>query len=57
MFVNIIMIPNRRLIKYDAKTKTLEVLLSGLHFANGVQLSRDEDFVLVSESARARVMR
>jgi len=34
-----------------------EVLLSNLHFANGVQLSRYDDFVLVAETTRARIMK
>lgn len=49
--------PTGRLVKYDAKTKTNTVLISNLHFANGVQLSENEDFVLVTETVGARVMR
>lgn len=49
--------PSGRLVKYDAKSKRNTVLISKLHFANGVQLSPNEDFVLVSELMRARVMR
>lgn len=45
------------MIRYDAKTKKNSVLLDGLHFANGVILSDDESFVLVSETARGRVLR
>jgi len=48
---------NLRLIRTDPKTKKSEVLLNGLHFANGVQLSKDEEFVIVSESVRSRVMK
>lgn len=46
-----------RLIKYDAKTKTNSVLISGLSIANGVQLSSKEDFVLVNESNKGRTLR
>ncbi|OXA61030.1 Adipocyte plasma membrane-associated protein [Folsomia candida] len=46
-----------RLIKYDPKTKKNTVLISSMHFSNGVQLSENEDFVLVTETARARVLR
>lgn len=46
-----------RLIKYDPKTKKSTVLLNGIHFANGVQLSKSEDFILVSETVRSRVLK
>lgn len=39
--------PSGRLMKYDAKKKKSEVLFHGIHFANGVQLSKNEDFVMV----------
>ncbi|USG60445.1 SMP-30/gluconolactonase/LRE family protein [Sneathiella marina] len=35
----------------------IETLLSGLHFANGVCLAPDESFVLVAETAAARIMK
>lgn len=35
----------------------IETLLSGLHFANGVCLAADESFVLVAETAAARIMK
>lgn len=46
-----------RLLKYDPKTNSNEVLIDGLHFANGVVLSPKEDFVLVAESVRSRIHR
>lgn len=46
-----------RLLSYDPQTKQTRVLLDGLHFANGVALSAAEDFVLVNETWRYRVMR
>ncbi|KAI0239757.1 Adipocyte plasma membrane-associated protein [Lamellibrachia satsuma] len=46
-----------RLIRFDPHKKTTKVLIDGLHFGNGVQLSRDEDFVLVAESTTARILR
>lgn len=49
--------PSGRLIKYDPKTKSSSVLIDNLHFANGVQLSKDEDFVMVAELVRSRVWR
>jgi len=49
--------PSGRLLKYDPKTKSSTVLMNGIHFANGVQLSRNEDFVLVSETVRSRILK
>lgn len=44
--------PHGRLLRFDPSTNTTETLLEDLYFANGVALSRNEDFVLVVESAR-----
>jgi len=49
--------PYGRLLEYDPATKQTKVLLEGLYFANGVALSSDERFVLVSETWRYRVTR
>ncbi|XP_063599967.1 adipocyte plasma membrane-associated protein Hemomucin-like isoform X2 [Penaeus indicus] len=49
--------PSGRLIKFDPKTKKNTVLMKNLHFANGVQLSPDHDFVLVCETFQKRVWR
>ncbi|KAI5748431.1 hypothetical protein M8J77_025439 [Diaphorina citri] len=46
-----------RLIQYNPKTKKNKVLIANLHFANGVELSADESFVIVSETMRSRVHR
>ncbi|KAK2190443.1 hypothetical protein NP493_81g00003 [Ridgeia piscesae] len=46
-----------RLIRFDPHNNSTEVLIDGLHFANGVQLSPDEDFVLVVEGISARILR
>ena len=46
-----------RLVKYDSKRKTNTVLIKDLSFANGVQLSSDESFVLVSETGKFRILR
>ena len=46
-----------RLVKYDLATNSTEVILDGLHFANGVQLSRNEDYVLVAETSALRIMK
>jgi sugar lactone lactonase YvrE len=42
--------PHGRLMRYDPATGKVTVLISGLHFANGVALSKNEDFVLVNET-------
>ena len=46
-----------RLLRYDPLHNSTEVLLDNLHFANGVQLSRYDDFVLVAEGSRARIVK
>ncbi|OCT79764.1 adipocyte plasma membrane-associated protein [Xenopus laevis] len=46
-----------RLLEYDTLTKEVKVLMGGLRFANGVQLSPAEDFVLVAETTMARIRR
>lgn len=42
---------------YDFRTKTTKRLLDGLYYANGVALSSDEDYLLVVETARFRVLK
>lgn len=49
--------PHGRLLRYDPASRTTEVLLDGLYFANGVALSQNEDFVLVNETYRYRITR
>lgn len=44
-----------RLLQYNPKTKKNKVLMSNLHFSNGVALSADEAFVVVAETMRNRV--
>ena len=46
-----------RLIRYDPAREHAELLLDGLQFANGVALSRDEDFVLVNETGSYQIVR
>lgn len=46
-----------RLLEYDTVTKEVKVLLDQLRFPNGVQLSPEEDFVLVAETTMARIRR
>ena len=49
--------PYGRLMVFDPASGKTEVLLKDLYFANGVALSRDEDFVLVNETYRYRIQR
>ncbi|KAK4312704.1 hypothetical protein Pmani_015889 [Petrolisthes manimaculis] len=49
--------PSGRLLRFDPKTQTNKVLVSNLHFANGVQLTHDQQSVLVCETFKNRVLR
>lgn len=49
--------PNGRFLRYDPESGQTEVLLYDLYFANGVALSRNEDFVLINETYRYRIQR
>ncbi|KAF3457734.1 hypothetical protein FNV43_RR02392 [Rhamnella rubrinervis] len=46
-----------RLLRYDPPTKTTHIVLDGLAFPNGVQLSRDQAFLLFTETTNCRLMR
>jgi sugar lactone lactonase YvrE len=46
-----------KLLVYDPISKETRTLLKDLYFANGVALSKDEDYVLVNETFRYRVHR
>lgn len=49
--------PYGKLFVYDPVSKETRLLLKDLYFANGVALSKDEDYVLVNETFRYRVRR
>lgn len=49
--------PNGRFMRYTPATGQTTVLLKNLYFANGVALSQNEDFVLINETYRYRVVR
>ena len=49
--------PHGRFLRYDPGTGKVEVLMDNLYFANGVALSTQEDFVLVNETYRYRIIR
>ncbi|KAI5084327.1 hypothetical protein GOP47_0000496 [Adiantum capillus-veneris] len=46
--------PNGRLLKYDPSTGTTTVLATGLHFPNGVAVSKDNSFLVVCETSKVR---
>lgn len=49
--------PTGRLYRYRPTDNSTQLVLDKLHFANGVALSANEDFVLVNETARYRIKR
>jgi sugar lactone lactonase YvrE len=49
--------PHGRLLSYHPDNGQIKVLLSELYFANGVALSQEEDFLLVNETYRYRIVR
>ena len=49
--------PHGRLLRFNPSVGRAEVLLQNLYFANGVALSQNEDFVLVNETYRYRIIR
>ncbi|MDD9303255.1 MAG: strictosidine synthase family protein [Desulfobacter sp.] len=49
--------PHGRFLSYDPATGRVKVLLKSLYFANGVALSEQEDFVLINETYRYRIVR
>jgi len=49
--------PHGRFLSYDPATGQVKVLLKNLYFANGVALSQQEDFVLINETYRYRIVR
>ncbi|MCO5598987.1 hypothetical protein L7F22_053086 [Adiantum nelumboides] len=46
-----------KLLRYDPSTGETFVVLTGLNFPNGVQLSDDESFLLLTETTNCRVLR
>ncbi|XP_065868530.1 protein STRICTOSIDINE SYNTHASE-LIKE 13-like [Euphorbia lathyris] len=46
-----------RLLRYDPPTKTTHIVLDGLAFPNGVQLSKDQSFLVFTETTNCRIMK
>ncbi len=49
--------PYGRFLVYDPANKTTTTLIDNMYFSNGVALSQHQDFVLISETWRYRVIR
>lgn len=49
--------PHGAVLSYHPATGETKVVLDDLYFANGVALSRDEDFLIVNETYRYRITR
>lgn len=49
--------PYGRFLSFNPATGEVKVLLKDLYFANGVALSQEEDFVLINETYRYRIVR
>jgi sugar lactone lactonase YvrE len=49
--------PHGRFMAYNPAVGKTKVILKNLYFANGVALSRQEDFVLINETPRYRTLR
>lgn len=48
---------NGRVFSYDPQNKAVKTLMKGLHFANGITLGPDENYLLVNETTEYRVLR
>jgi sugar lactone lactonase YvrE len=46
-----------RLLVFDPATRQAKTLLGGLHFANGVAVSPDQNYLLINETGSYRVLR
>ncbi|KAM6583581.1 hypothetical protein CsatB_010583 [Cannabis sativa] len=49
--------PHGQLLKYDPSSKKTSVILDDLGFANGVALSKDQDYLVVCESWKFRCLK
>ncbi|MEV1290544.1 SMP-30/gluconolactonase/LRE family protein [Micromonospora sp. NPDC049679] len=49
--------PNGRLLRYDPRTRRVDVVTPGLYFPNGVALTPDESALVVAETSTHRLLR
>jgi len=47
--------PSGRILQFDLETRETKVLVEEVHFANGLELSPEEDFLVYTETGRASV--
>jgi len=47
--------PSGRVIEYNLRTEETKVLVNDINFANGIELDPDEEFLLFSETGRAKI--
>ncbi|KAG5679180.1 hypothetical protein PVAND_008769 [Polypedilum vanderplanki] len=57
VFLSFLLNPCGRLVHVERKTKKATVLIDRLFFANGIVLSPDEDFLILSELGSGRILR
>jgi len=50
-------LPNGRVLHYGPKSKETKVLYNGVGFANGIQLSPKEDYLLICETLYQRILK
>ncbi len=51
------MIPDGGLYCYDPITKKVKTLIDGTYFGNGVVISKDEDYLLMTETEKYRILK
>ncbi|CAH1262052.1 APMAP [Branchiostoma lanceolatum] len=49
--------PGGRVLRYDTKTKQVRQIMDGITFANGVELSPDQSYLVVAETSTARILK
>jgi len=48
---------NGRVLHYDPKTKKTSTLVDYMYFPNGIQLSKDEDFLIISQATKYNIIK
>jgi sugar lactone lactonase YvrE len=50
-------LPQGKLYRYDPVTKQTHLLVKGFWYSNGVAVSADDDFLVISETDRLRLVK
>jgi hypothetical protein len=50
-------VPTGRLLRYQPETGSVDVLATGIWFANGIGVDKDETFIVISETFGARYLK